>query len=40
MTTLIETLATAILLILGIMLISHLMNGTAIEWLKSKVVAQ
>lgn len=40
MTTLIETLATVILLILGIIFISQLMNGTAIEWLKSKVVAQ
>ncbi len=40
MITLVESIAMVILLILMILLISHLINGTAIEWLKSKVTIQ
>jgi hypothetical protein len=39
MNTLIDALATTVLLILVILLISHLLNGSASEWLRSKVQA-
>jgi len=39
MSTAIEGISTVVLLILGILLLAHLINGTATEWLKSKFVA-
>ena len=39
MGTLIESFATAILLIIAILLLSHLLNGTATEWIGSKFKA-
>jgi hypothetical protein len=40
MVRIVETLATAVLLIIVILLITHFFNGTATSWLKSKFVAQ
>lgn len=40
MNTIIESLATTILLILGILLISHMINGSATDWIMSKFKAQ
>jgi hypothetical protein len=40
MTTLIESLATAVLLILFVLLLSHIINGTATSWIGSKFKAQ
>ena len=39
MTTFIESLATGVLLILGILLLLHMVNGTAVDWITSKVKA-
>jgi hypothetical protein len=36
MATIIESTATVILLIFAILLFSHLLNGTATEWISSK----
>lgn len=40
MTTFIESLSTSILLIILIIFLLHLINGTAIEWVISKVKAE
>jgi len=39
MSTVIESLATTILLILLILLFLHMINGTAVDWITSKVQA-
>jgi len=40
MTTIIETFAMVILLILAILFLLHFLDGSATKWLKSKFVAQ
>jgi hypothetical protein len=37
MTTLIESLSAAVLLILAVLLVTHMLNGTASTWISSKV---
>jgi len=37
MSTFIESLSAAILLILAVLLLTHMLNGTAVEWISSKV---
>jgi len=36
MNTIIESMATAVLLIVVVLLFSHLLNGTATSWISSK----
>lgn len=40
MSTMVEGFATAVLLILLVLLATHLINGTASSWIKSKFEAQ
>jgi hypothetical protein len=39
MSNLVETFATIVLMLFGIVLLAHLLNGTGIEWMRSMFVA-